>query len=96
MSSQSVYVRNALTLVSRKVRMEKEKFKKFMCSYGKQIDIEFNDKQLNQFYEYMKLLLKWNEKINLTAITEKDEIVLKHFIDSLSISKYIDKNSKII
>ena len=67
-------------------------FKELMCSYGKQIDIEFNDKQLNQFYEYMNLLLEWNEKINLTAIIEPEEIILKHFIDSLTINKYIGEN----
>lgn len=66
-----------------------------MCSYGGQIDIEFNDKQLSQFYEYMNLLLKWNEKINLTAITEPEEVILKHFIDSLTINKYIEKNKSI-
>ena len=61
--------------------MNIDKFKELMCLYGKQIDIKFNDKQLNQFYDYMNLLLEWNEKINLTAITEPQEVVLKHFID---------------
>lgn len=72
--------------------MNIEEFKDLMCSYGKQIDIEFNDKQLNQFYKYMNLLLEWNEKINLTAIIEPEEVILKHFIDSLTINKYIEKN----
>ena len=44
----------------------------------------------------MKLLLEWNEKINLTAITEKDDIILKHFVDSLTILKYVDESDKII
>lgn len=55
-----------------------------------------NNKQIEQFDKYMDLLLEWNEKINLTAITEKNQIILKHFIDSLTISKYIEKNSKVI
>lgn len=55
-----------------------------------------NNKQIEQFDKYMDLLLEWNEKINLTAITEKNQIILKHFIDSLTISKYIENNSKII
>lgn len=75
--------------------MNIDNFKELMCSYGKQIDIEFNDKQLNQFYEYMNLLLEWNEKINLTAIIEPEEIILKHFIDSLTINKYIGENKKL-
>lgn len=72
--------------------MDIDNFRELMCSYGEQIDIKFNDKHLNQFYEYMNLLLEWNEKINLTAITEPEEIILKHFIDSLTINKYIEKN----
>lgn len=75
--------------------MEKEKFNDLMCLYGKQMGIEFNDKQLNQFYEYMRLLIEWNEKINLTAITAPGEIILKHFIDSLTINKYIENNKNI-
>lgn len=73
--------------------MNIDKFKELMCFYGKQIDIVFNDKQLNEFYSYMNLLLEWNEKINLTAITDPEEVILKHFIDSLTINKYIKKNT---
>ena len=69
--------------------MDIEEFKELMSSYGEKIDIVFDEKQLKQFYDYMNLLLEWNEKINLTAITEPKEIILKHFIDSLTISKYI-------
>ena len=75
--------------------MNIDNFKELMCSYGRQIDIEFDDKQLEQFYEYMNLLLEWNEKINLTAIVEPEEIILKHFIDSLTINKYIEKYKSI-
>lgn len=75
--------------------MNIDNFRVLMYYYGKQIDIEFNDKQLSQFYEYMNLLLEWNEKINLTAITEPEEVILKHFIDSLTINKYIEKNKSI-
>lgn len=57
---------------------------------------KLNDRQKDQFNKYMELLLDWNEKINLTAITEKDQIVLKHFIDSLTISDLIDNDSKVI
>ena len=72
--------------------MDIDNFRELMCSYGEQIDIKFNDKQLSQFYEYMDLLLERNEKINLTAITEPEEVILKHFIDSLTINKYIREN----
>lgn len=49
-----------------------------------------------QFEDYMRLLLEWNEKINLTAITEEDDIILKHFVDSLTISKYIDNGKSVV
>jgi 16S rRNA (guanine527-N7)-methyltransferase len=51
--------------------------------YGIQLD----DHMISQFMKYMALLKEWNEKINLTAITDDYEIVKKHFIDSLSIIK---------
>lgn len=71
------------------------KFKELMSFYAKEINIVFNEEQLNSFYNYMKLLLEWNEKINLTAITNPEEIIIKHFIDSLTISKYLEQNKKI-
>ena len=40
--------------------------------------------QVNQFKQYFKILVEWNEKINLTAITEKNEVYLKHFYDSIA------------
>lgn len=44
----------------------------------------------------MQLLLEWNEKINLTAITKPEEIILKHFVDSLTIAKYIKEKESIV
>lgn len=49
------------------------------------MEININKKQLNQFMDYKKLLLIWNEKVNLTAITQADEIISKHFVDCISI-----------
>lgn len=47
-----------------------------------------NEKQLEQFDIYARLLVEWNEKMNLTAITEPDEIVIKHFADSLALLEH--------
>ncbi len=58
--------------------------------------MNISEEEANQFDKYMQLLLEWNEKINLTAITEPSQIILKHFIDSSSILKYIKDNDKII
>ncbi len=46
------------------------------------LGIPWNEKQISQLEEYAKLLVEWNEKINLTAITEPEEIATKHFLDS--------------
>lgn len=76
--------------------MEKEKILQELEEKAKLINIELNEEQKEKFYNYMNLLIEWNKKINLTAITEPKEIILKHFIDSLTISKYIKDDSKII
>lgn len=76
--------------------MEKEEFSKIIKDNSKEIGILLNEEQVEQFYIYMELLLQWNEKINLTAITKPEEIILKHFIDSLTIAKEIEKNAKIV
>ncbi|HAP15161.1 MULTISPECIES: 16S rRNA (guanine(527)-N(7))-methyltransferase RsmG [Lactococcus] len=47
-------------------------------------DIFLSEKQKGQFERYFELLVEWNEKINLTAITEKKEVFLKHFYDSVA------------
>lgn len=51
---------------------------------------ELTEKQLKQFAIYYENLVEWNEKINLTAVTEKEEVYLKHFFDSLTPSFYFD------
>lgn len=50
----------------------------------KQQQIELTDRQQMQFERYFELLVEWNKKINLTAITEKKEVYLKHFYDSIA------------
>lgn len=76
--------------------MLKEEFFEKIKGYARQIEILLDEEQIYQFYHYMQLLLAWNEKINLTAIVEPEEIILKHFIDSMTIAKYIKKNAKLI
>ncbi|WP_108672274.1 16S rRNA (guanine(527)-N(7))-methyltransferase RsmG [Peribacillus acanthi] len=53
-------------------------------------DIILSPKQLEQFELYYQLLVEWNEKMNLTAITDKYEVYLKHFFDSISAAFYTD------
>ena len=75
--------------------MEFERFEKSLREKVEKLGIELNDYQVKQFYNYMKLLIEWNKKINLTAIIDPEDIILKHFIDSLTIAKYINEKDKI-
>ena len=73
-----------------------EEFKNKMIELSEKIKIELSEEQIEKFFEYMKMLLEWNEKFNLTAITEQDDIILKHFIDSMTVLDFIQKENKII
>jgi len=68
---------------------------KLVCD-AKEIGVELNEFHVKQFEKYQELLLEWNEKINLTAITEENDIITKHFIDSLYCLKYINVNDKVL
>ena len=52
-----------------------------------ELGVELSDNQINQLVTYARLLVEWNEKINLTAITDDEGVVTKHFLDSLSAFK---------
>ena len=76
--------------------MKKEEFFKKMQEKSRDLGIVFLVEQIEQFFDYMNLLIEWNEKINLTAITDPEEIILKHFIDSITILKELEDNSKVV
>lgn len=63
-----------------------------------QLGITLSEMQMNQFLQYYKMLVEKNKVMNLTAITEFDEVIEKHFLDSLQIAKYVNfnKNTKLI
>ena len=54
------------------------------------LGIHITENQLNQLEKFYELLISWNEKINLTRITKKEDVYLKHFYDSLTLIKTID------
>lgn len=66
--------------------MDEQFFKQLLIKNN----IELTDEQLDQFSRYFELLVEWNEKVNLTAITEKNEVYLKHFYDSITPSFFFD------
>ena len=75
-------------------KLDTTQFKKDLL----ELNISLSEKQINQFLEYYELLIEWNSIMNLTTITEFNEVITKHFIDSLSLVKACDlsKDLKII
>ncbi len=61
-------------------------FKKDVAALG----VSLSEKQVQQFLCYYELLVAWNEKMNLTAITAFDDVLKKHFVDSISLVKAVD------
>lgn len=61
---------------------------------AKKLGILLTEDQLSKLEKFYRLLISWNEKMNLTRIIEKEEVYLKHFYDSLTIVKVIDLNKK--
>ena len=76
--------------------MSFEEFYTTLTEELKKIGIENNIENSKKLYDYMNILLEWNNRINLTAIKEPKEIILKHFVDSLSIKEYIPQQAKVI
>ena len=56
-----------------------------------EIGISLDQMQMEQFYRYYELLIEWNKVMNLTAITELEDVVVKHFMDSISLVNGIKK-----
>lgn len=77
--------------------MEKEEFRKYIEKECKENNIiNLQEFEIDKLYTYMKEILKWNEKVNLTAIKEEKEFIVKHFIDSLTIAEYIKNGENVI
>lgn len=70
-----------------------QKFRVLMEQGLREFYVELSEKQIDQFYKYYRLLLQWNEVMNLTAITQLEEVVTKHFVDSLSLVKTVDRGA---
>ena len=66
-----------------------DKFTELMREELSEFSIELSEHQLHQFYQYFELLVEWNKVMNLTAITELEDVETKHFVDSLSLVKAV-------
>ncbi len=69
-----------------------------LIDYSRELGLELDKTTLERFDAYMKLVIEWNEKINLTSITEHDEFIVKHFCDSISLLGNVElkKGAKVI
>lgn len=59
------------------------------------LGVELSDRAAESFARYLEELLKWNARVNLTAITDERDVVIKHFIDSLAFAKGFDANASL-
>lgn len=69
---------------------------KFLEESFEKLNIPFDNSVIEMFEQYMDGILEWNKKINLTAITDRDEFISKHFVDSVlsyNFREYIDADS---
>lgn len=71
-----------------------EKTDRFLKSL-KKLNIHLNEKQVYQFMKYYEMLIETNKVMNLTAITDFDEVIDKHFVDSLALIQAIDLNKEL-
>ncbi len=67
----------------------RNKYEKMIRDFSS-LGIEISDVQLEQFNTFYELLIQWNEVMNLTAITDFDEVCKLHFVDSVSVNRYFD------
>ena len=67
--------------------MSKEVFKEGLDILG----LELSEQKIESFFKYKELVLEWNKRLNLTAICDDKEFVIKHFLDSLTVLKYLGK-----
>ena len=68
--------------------------RELLANGAKELGIELSEKQIEQFMTYKNLLQEWNQKMNLTAITEDHEVITKHFLDCMTINKALKMNEQ--
>lgn len=68
---------------------------KLLISSANKFNVEITKPMVIQFMRYKELILQWNKNINLTAITDEKEIILKHFIDSITVVQKLQKNNNL-
>lgn len=68
----------------------------YLRTCAKELNIDITDEMLSQFQTYYEMLIEKNKVMNLTAITEKEEVIIKHFLDSIAVLKYVDLSNQTV
>ena len=61
-----------------------------LINYCNEINVKIDKTAIDRLEKYMSLVIEWNERINLTSITDREEFIIKHFCDSISLLGYLD------
>lgn len=70
--------------------------RKLLFDGASKLNITLNDEQIDQYMTYMDMLIQTNKSLNLTAITEPDEVITKHFLDSITACRFIPQGASVI
>lgn len=76
--------------------MDIEEFKKVFLEEANKNNIKVNEEEIEKLYKYMIGIIEWNDKVNVTAITEEKLFIVKHFVDSLLINHYLQGKTSVI
>ncbi|MBO5398274.1 MAG: 16S rRNA (guanine(527)-N(7))-methyltransferase RsmG [Clostridia bacterium] len=76
--------------------MDLKEFERLFIEECERNNINIESVDIEKFYNYMLGIIDWNDKINVTAITDKKEFLVKHFIDSLTISRFVEDGKRLI
>lgn len=63
---------------------------------AKSFNLTLTDQIVDKFFQYKQQVIEWNEKINLTAITQEEDFILKHFLDSISVLKFVNNSGSLL
>lgn len=76
--------------------MNLQEFQKEFKQECEKNSIVFEEEKSEKFYQYMNLILDWNEKINVTAIKDEKEFIVKHFVDCLTVDCFIKDETRLL
>ena len=79
-----------------KMKPKGDIMKTLLKENAQELNITLSDDKIEKLFLYQKVLLEWNQKMNLTNITEEREVIIKHLIDSMTIEKYLPQNASLI